>query len=66
MEFEWLKNWNCFGIGEIKYLYLGWMVATQVTNIPFGLAFKENLKNRASYWRHDNTPLRDKMRYNSQ
>ena len=44
MEFEWLKNWNCFGIGEIKYLYLGWMVATQVTNIPFGLAFKENLK----------------------
>ena len=45
-----------------------WIVDTQVTDIPFGLAFLENFKyiNRASYWRHGNTSLPENTNYNIQ
>ena len=46
------------------------MVSTQVIDIPFVLALRENLKNRergrASYWRHDNTPLPENTKYSTQ
>ena len=44
-------------IVETNYLDWSWVVATQVTDIPFGLAFRENLKKRALYWRHGINPL---------
>ena len=44
------------------------MVDTQVTDIPFWVILLggKELKRRASYWRHGNTPLPEKINYNTQ
>ena len=44
MEFTRLKNWQFFGTVETNSPYWIWIVATQVIDIPFGLAFLENFK----------------------
>ena len=42
------------------------MVDTQVTDIPVGLAFMENSKNKDSWWRNGTTTLPDNTKYNTQ
>ena len=43
------------------------MVAALVTNIPFMLAVMSSLKGGGvSYWIHDNNPLPELMKYNTQ
>ena len=56
------------GIGETNFPDWSCMVATQVTDIPVGLTFLGGggVKKRASYWRHVNTPLPEKMWHNTQ
>ena len=39
MEFTRLKDWNVFGLEEKHSSGWSWMVATQVTDAPLGLAF---------------------------
>ena len=56
-----------FGIGETNSPDWIWIVATKLTDNPFGNRLYGKLKERrASYWRHGNTPLPGKMKYNTQ
>ena len=49
MECKSLKT-GIFGIGEINYPDWSWIMATQITDIPFGLVFWGGFKKkRASY-----------------
>ena len=44
MECASLKNWHFFGMVETNYPDWVWIVGTQVTDIPFVLAFLDNFK----------------------
>ena len=60
-----VENWHFFGIGETNSPDWSWVVDTQLTYTPFGLAFRVNLK-KGSYLRHVNITLPEKMKYNTQ
>ena len=67
MECTKSKNWHFFGIGDTNSPYWSWMVATQVTDTPFGLAFRENLKKeRASNFIYVKNDLPEQIHYNTQ
>ena len=61
------KNGIFIGIGETNSPDWIWMVATQVTYIPFGVSLSGIFfKQRSSYWRLGYIPLPDKRKYNTQ
>ena len=47
MECASLKNWHFFGMGETNFPDWSYMVYTQVTDIPVGSAYWENLKKES-------------------
>ena len=65
MECERLETGMFVGLGETNF-WVKLMVASRVTDTPFVLAFLENFKKGASYWRHGKTPLHKHMNYNTQ